>query len=196
MVEGLTRDEASHTYSYQGRVVPSVTQILKPLQDFSRVPPDVLRAKGLLGTAVHAACEFDDDGCLDEASVHEKVQPYLAAYRKWRHEAGASVLENESFVYHQTLGYAGQLDRIVLISGRKWLVDLKTSFSYSPTWRLQTAGYCAPRPDKAELKRAALRLKKDGTYQWHPFDKPEHAHDLTAWVSLVNVHHWKAKNLE
>lgn len=193
---GLIRDEASHTYFFNGVRVPSVTQILKPLQDFSGIPPDVLARKAAIGTAVHAACEFDDLGELDNDSVHELVAPYLEGYRKWRLESGVEILECEAFVYHPTLRYAGQLDRIVRIQGRKWLVDLKTAFSFSPTWSLQTRGYGACRPDARELKYAALRLKKDGTYKWHPFDGPEYAADALTWTSLVQVHHWKAKHLQ
>lgn len=193
---GLIRDEASHTYFFDGVRVPSVTQILKPLQDFSGIPPEVLARKSSIGTAVHAACEFDDLGELDPNSVHPVVAPYLAGYRKWRAEAGVEILECEAFVYHQRLRYAGQLDRIVRLSGRRWLVDLKTSFSFSPTWSLQTCGYAACRPDANELKRAALRLCSDGTYQWHPFDTPDYAADPLTWTSLVQVHHWKARHLQ
>ena len=56
----LTFDEASHTYRIDGQVVPGVTSVLKPLTDYSMVPPADLQAAADFGKAVHRACELDD----------------------------------------------------------------------------------------------------------------------------------------
>ena len=40
-----TFDEATHTHRIGGVVVPGITTVLKPLQDFSTIPPHILEAK-------------------------------------------------------------------------------------------------------------------------------------------------------
>lgn len=192
----LVRDEATHTYYLNGERVPSVTQILAPFKDFSGVPPDVLKRKQEIGTATHFACELDATGELDEESVHPSIAGYLEGFRKWRRDTGAKIKETESYVHHPRLRYAGQLDLIAELQRQDWLADIKTAAEHSAVWRLQTAGYLSCRPDAARLKRATLLLKPDGTYRWHPYDRPEHAGDTAAWTAQVLVHHWKEANLK
>ncbi len=38
-------------------IYPSVTEVLQPWSDFSRIPPAVLEAAASRGTAAHQACE-------------------------------------------------------------------------------------------------------------------------------------------
>ena len=40
-MSGLTFDEATHTYRFNGNVVPGVTSILSPLTDFSDAAENV-----------------------------------------------------------------------------------------------------------------------------------------------------------
>ena len=190
----LLFDEALHQYTVGGIVVPSVTQLLQPLRDFSGIPPAVLERKRAIGVAVHKATELDDEGTLDENTVHPIVQPYLKAYRKWRAEMNVFVLASERRVYHPTLRYAGTLDLEVQIRGRKWIVDKKTAQSAHPSWALQTAAYREPLPNKAELLCASLILSDDGTYLWIPYDAPKHRGDFGVFTSFITQYHWKKAN--
>lgn len=192
MVDGLTFDEASHTYRMHGEVVPSVTQILKPLTNFDGIPPEVLRRKAALGTAVHRAVELHEQGDLDEESLHPMVAARFAAYLLWKAESGAAIKATEQKVWHPTLRYAGTLDLIAEINGAEWLIDIKNSAEFSPVWALQTAGYDACLPGRRN--RAALMLNPDSTYAFHPFTKPEHAADLAVWSGIVTLHHWRTRN--
>lgn len=196
MSDTLIRDEATHTYYLNGVRVPSVTQILGYLKDFSGIPPAVLERKRQIGTATHKACELDALGELDDDTVHELIAPYLAGFRKWRAESGAVIKETETFVHHPRLRYAGQLDLIAQLGRWGWLIDIKTAAEHSPIWAIQAAGYLACRHDAASLKRAALQLKPDGTYKWHPYDRPENAGDPSVWTAMVLQHQWKVANLK
>ncbi len=187
----LEFDEASHTYTYQGRKVPSVTTILKPAYDWSGIPEHLLAAKSALGTAVHYATELDDAGDLFEESVHPLVRPYLDAYRLWRRDMGVEVLSSEQRVYHPLLGYAGTYDVKARIAGRKWLIDKKCTSTVSPVWSLQTAAYREADPERASLTPAALHLKPDGRYTWLPYDKPENRGDFGVFAGLASFHHWR-----
>lgn len=185
-----------HEYTVDGQRVPSVTQVLGSLYDFSHVPPAVLAAKGELGTAVHIACELDDDADLDEASVSDAVRPYLDGYRLFKQHKLTRVTATEQIVSHR-LGYAGKFDLLTEFDDARWLIDWKTPLVISPAVALQTAAYVAALPPELappagmKLKRAALQLKNDGTYKLHEFSDPN---DFAVFVSFLNVHTWKGKH--
>lgn len=194
----LTFDEAAHVYRLGGVVVPSVTQLLEPIKpDFSAIPPGVLEAKRQLGSAVHLACELDDDEDLDEDSLPPAVVPYLAAWRKFKADTGAEVLMNERKLASLTHRFAGTLDRLVRVrNGDLYLVDLKTSISMSASFGVQLCGYQMllddqPHGTKLTLARKGLQLKNDGTYKLVPYNNPN---DLAAFRACLSIFHWKELN--
>lgn len=188
--EELTFDPASHTYRFLGAVVPSVTQVLAPLVDFSRVPPDVLEAKRELGTMVHEACHYWDEDDLDIDCIPAAVEPYLTAWQKFKAETRAEVLLCERRVFDPMLMYAGTLDRVLLIDGIKWLVDLKTSFSTPASAGPQTAAYTRALGDLSVTRRAALRLRDDGTYRFDPLNG---ADDWAVFAACLTVRRFMEK---
>ena len=48
-MSALTFDEAAHEYRLDGRRLPSVTQLLAPLVDYSKVPRETLERAQALG---------------------------------------------------------------------------------------------------------------------------------------------------
>lgn len=186
--EVLTFDEQRHEYRLLGGVVPSVTQVLAPLVDLSGIPRALLEAKRDLGQRVHMACQFDDEGDLDEASVEPDVRPRLEAWRKFRRETSAEVLHNERRVADPLLLYAGTLDRVLLIQRVKWLVDLKTSIASPIAVGPQTAAYMRALGDNSVTHRAALRLLPDGTYRLDPLTSPD---DWSCFFACLSLHRFK-----
>jgi hypothetical protein len=184
----LTFDEVTHTYRLLGAVVPGVTEILRPLSDFSGVSPSVLEAKRDLGQRVHLACEFDDDGDLDEASIEEDVAPYLAAYRKFRRDTRAVVFLNEKRVADPILQYAGTLDRGMAFAGHRWLIDIKTCIACPIAVGPQTAAYHRALGDTSVTHRGALRLRPDGTYR---LDHLTGADDWACFMACLTLHNFK-----
>ena len=82
-----TFDEVEHRYTTAtGAVLPSVTQILRPLSAmfYDRVDKDALKLKAELGTAVHQCIEFLIDDDLDESSIDLSWKPYIDAWKFWR----------------------------------------------------------------------------------------------------------------
>lgn len=187
----LVFDEAAHVYTLNGARVPGVTSILKPLVNFAGIPEHVLAAKADLGRRVHTATEYDDDGDLDEASIEDDVAPYLEAYRRFRADTGAVVLANERRVYEPLFRYAGTLDRVFLIRRENWLVDLKTCFSVPVSAGPQTAAYHRALNDPSITRRAALRLRPDGTYRLDPLANPD---DWAIFMSCLTVLRYLEKN--
>lgn len=182
----LAFDEATHTYTYRGKVVPSVTQILAPLSNLDMVPSITLAAASAFGTATHLACELDDLGELDEGSLDPGLKPVLHAWRKFSQEHGVRWIGIEQRVYHPTLRYAGTLDRCGWVDGEMAIVDIKTSTSLYPVMGLQLAAY-AQAEMKPTAKRYVVQLKTDGTYVLQPYTDPN---DWPTFASLVTLRNW------
>ena len=190
-------DEASHTYTLDGVVIPSVTQIIKPIgADFSMVPPMVLEAKRVLGVAVHAATELDDLGELDDAETDPLVMGYVRAWRRFLAESRFDVSMNEHRLFHASLRFAGTVDRFGTILDAPWLVDIKTAADPIPSYGVQLAGYEILLRDFAYLetrpiRRATVHLNADGGYRMREYNNPN---DAACFRSLLSVHHWKESN--
>jgi hypothetical protein len=197
----LQFDEASHTYLIDGVRVPSVTQVLKPLYDFSRVDPIMLQAKAALGTAVHLACELLDNDDLDEESEDGRaalapLAGYLAGYKKFKAECNPVVIFNERQLHHPVHRYAGTIDRRYSLRGDLWDIDLKSTVSMSPVVGLQTAAYTEMFKANAiggdtRARRGALQLFPDGKYKLWEFKDPA---DFSVFLSLLTVQRYKERH--
>lgn len=137
-------DARTHTYSRQGRKVFGVTESLGLVfPQFDGVPIEVLTGRRNLGLAAHVACELDDLGRLDDATVHPAILPGLVAWQRWKAGIGFTPKYVETIVYSPTYEYAGRVDVVGLIKGMTFLdvVDRKFVRRISPVTRLQTALY-------------------------------------------------------
>lgn len=187
----LTFDAARHEYRWNGAKVPGVTSILEPLSNFDFVHPEVLRAAQEFGTAVHLTCELADLGTLDEPALDPELQPYLMGWRQFCADHACEWELIEHPVYHQTMRYAGTLDRKGLVDGRKTVLDIKTSAALYPSVGPQTAAYARALPEGPSLDRAAVRLKGDGTYEFKHFRNPM---DWPLFCSLITLRTWCKDN--
>mgnify|MGYP001569947541 CR=1 FL=1 len=185
--------EETHTYRYGGKVVPSVTQVLQAegISDFSMVPADVLETACARGNAVHLATQYLDEGRLDWSTVGEGLAGYLAAWERFKEECRVEVLEIERRVYY-SMGYAGTLDRVLLMQRMRWLIDIKSG-APTPAAAIQTAAYQFAHPDKDKInRRAAVQLNADGTYKLHQYD-PDSMHDLNIFIAALTIYEYKRR---
>jgi hypothetical protein len=189
----LLFDEPTHTYTIGGAPVPSVTQILEPLSNFAGIPRDVLDAKRALGQRVHLACQLDDEDDLDEDSIDQDIAGYLVAWRRFLREQRAVVIENERRVWSDVAGfkYAGTLDNVVSMHGRRWLIDKKTSISTPHSAGPQTAAYFDALRDPSVTGRAAVLLRPEGTYK---FDLLDGADDWSVFVACITLHRYRKEH--
>ena len=182
----MSRDTSKYR-GPDGRRWPSVTEVLSiaGLVDFAGVPPDVLEAARQRGQDVHEWAEAIDLGLLsDDQEPDARVASYVAAYRAFKRETGFEVLASEQVVRNESYRYAGTLDRIGFLNGRRVLVDLKTSVSIAPWIGLQLSGYELALPERHQ--RYALHLLRDGSWKLVPFTSREDAHDFLAAVRLAH----------
>jgi len=115
-------DESEHIYKVEGRIVPSVTQIIGAVR-----PDKPYHGRGSAaekGTQVHKALQYFDEGLLDECP--EEYMGYLAAYEFFKDSADWMPLEHNKRVYHEKLSYCGTIDVIGLYEGIPALLDFKT----------------------------------------------------------------------
>lgn len=191
-------DPATHTYSYSGKVFPSVTQIIASdpsLSGLGSVNKAVLAAAAEKGTDVHDYLALRDERSIPQFADFEGYE------RHWTEAVsniapGSDLSEMiETPMFHPSLGYAGTPDRVYHSKRSIIIVDIKTG-AESKSHRIQTAGYAYLvarhlTPDDptipTHLKRCAVYLKPDRyTVVWH--DNPA---DYSAWMALRNLYFWK-----
>lgn len=190
----LEFDPENHVYKHEGAIVPSVTGIISSLYDFRYVDPDTLAAAAEFGTAVHVMCELYDLDNLNMQTLSPALLPYLAAWQRFLSETNATVLEVEKRYHHPLMGYAGTLDRLLLIDKKLVLTDIKTVSRLSPAVGIQLAGYqhlLVSNTDYMYVERAAVQLRDDGTYRYQTYSDPA---DWPVFVSLLTLHSWRRKH--
>lgn len=187
---GLVFDPERHAYILDGRVIPSVTQILtaEGIINGQWYTEDGRRRGG----HVHLALRYLDEGRLDEDSVTDEVRPYLEAWGRFLSETGFICLQIERPFVCEALGYAGTPDRVGWMDGGKILsvIDIKTG-SPEPWHALQTAAY-AVGIGKRMAKRWSVYLRNDGNYRLVQYQDID---DINAWIGLVSIRNWKQKHM-
>jgi len=165
-------DESTHTYTVAGQVIPSVTEIIKKagliddkwFNEFARER----------GSAVHKAIEWHISGELDEESVDDICRPYLEAFKCFTRDCNLRIYRSECMVYSKIFGYAGKFDLYGRINRRRFIIDFKTGALQDCVGMqlrayMQAARECGMRPQA----RAALQLRKDGSYKLVEYSDPE-----------------------
>ena len=115
----------THTYLYDGLMLPSVTQILgvKYRNDYASVPPAVLDNASKRGTAVHKAIENFNVSGYDDGS--EAVRNFKFLQKQY----GFEVLDSELpiVIFKDDMPIAcGRLDMTMLLDGQTGIADIKT----------------------------------------------------------------------
>lgn len=185
----LTFDRATHTYRYGGRVVPSVTTVLRAIDNFDRVDPELLERARLFGSHVHLATDLFDKGELDEEGLDLPLLPYLNAYKTFLSETGFVVTHSEQQIYNRQRRYAGTLDKRGTWKGATWLLDLKSG-AVPRSVGLQTAAYqqaCEEKPKR----RLCLQLMRNR----YKLIKCEEVSDWSYFQSYLNVHRFNHREI-
>lgn len=116
-----------------------VTEILYPFSGLEKIDPEIVAHAAERGTKVHQICEAIM-GDLGEIGVDEETRPYVESFKKWW-EIGWSVVAMEKRFWDDELAITGQLDLIIQTDQGLAIVDIKTSYKPSKTWKLQGSAY-------------------------------------------------------
>lgn len=192
MTSQLQFDEALHRYTVNGRIIPSVTQIISAvgLYEFDFVSKQTLAVAAERGRIVHTYIEWYEQGMLDESSIDPDLSGYFEAYLSCKKEGlipeHPEMIENR--VYSEKYKYAGTLDQMF---GGDWIHDHKTG-AESPTHGLQLSGYwLALHPDLREKPRKLTC----GYYRNNGDHKVvEYPYEPLAFLSVFADFQWRVKN--
>lgn len=115
----------THTYLYDGIMLPSVSRILgmKYKNEYASVPPAVLNNAAQRGTAVHKAIENYNNSGYDDGS--EAVRNFKFLQKQY----GFEVLDSELplVIFKDDMPIAcGRLDMTMLMDGETGIADIKT----------------------------------------------------------------------
>ena len=132
--------DETHTYVFEGEVLPSVTQIIADPGDYAGVSEQTLREAAEKGTAMHNAIEQYEKYGTENDEIIE-----LRHYKFLKKNIGFKVLESEIPVVLFKDGNpiaAGRLDQLIELNGKKGINDLKrtSTFNYQKV-AMQTTLY-------------------------------------------------------
>ena len=192
MTDVLQYDEAQHAVSVPGRVVPSVTQILQPIDELDGIPLAMLQAAAQFGRHVHKAIYLHSVGNLNEPLLDAHLVPYLKGWKQFLYDTKAVVQCSERKVHHRQLRYAGTLDSVLIWKGRK-VCDVKSSVgiprSVGPQLAAYRQAYMLENPEHhISRTRLCVHLKPDGTYRVQELKDDR---DWSIFVSLLNLYRWR-----
>ena len=187
MADALTFEPVTHTYRLGDRVLPSVTQALSVLDQYEGVPQRVLEAAREFGQHVHMACDLDNKGVLDEATLDPALAPYLAGWRKYRADSGLVIVESELRLHDARLGYAGTCDVLGELRGQRCVIDIKSGL-VPKTVGAQTAAYA----NALKVRRRYCVQLMPNDYRVHALTDPA---DFYLFLSCLNIAKWREKNL-
>lgn len=189
--------ETDHTYWLREARLPSVSEIIAPLNPFQggAVPADILEAARWRGSAVHMACRLDDENDLDEESVCATVRPYLAAWRSFKKHRVGDLLTNENAMASSVYHYAGTPDRIARLSSQHLaILDLKTGPPH-PVYAIQLSAYAQLAVEhfddlRKPIKRFAVQLSRNAEFRLHEY---KGAGDFGVFAACLKLWRWRSR---
>lgn len=199
----LTFNPTNHQYTWNGVIVPSVTQIIGEWQKISVygveyycnrftglvVNAETFRDAGHYGTAIHTGARMLAEGReLDLSVLHPSLNHPLVEFQQWMIDYRPLFDMVESPMYSPKYRYAGTPDIVATIKRKLCVIDIKTG-AYSMAG-VQTSGYeqlYRERVKRGTLKmdRYVLHLPKAGKYKFIPMND---ATDFDLFRSLFFAH--------
>lgn len=196
----LTYNDELHEYRLDGRVIPSVTQILHDLSSkaYQFVDRKTMEAAAALGTAVHRVIELDCRKTLNVETLHDDIVPYYGAWLNFVALSGFEHIASELRVCSTKYAYAGTLDLFGKFKSRYCVIDAKRTAQVPRTAGPQTAAYEnafreSPIAEQhgilpsTPIDRYALHLLPDGKYRLVPFTA---RNDLRVFLAAQTTYLW------
>lgn len=206
----LTFNKQTHTYYWDDKTVPSVTQIIHEWMEINvygikyytnrytgtTINADTFRQAGDFGSAVHTGVKILAEGRkLDFNTMHSSLNRPLSEFLRWQGDYNPDIVLVEQALYSKKYCYAGTPDLIAIINRRLSVIDIKTGgFSMAG---VQTSGYEQlyrehTKKNMLHMPRYILHLPKDGgDYQ---FIKQNNESDFDCYLALLRAHqHMKGR---
>lgn len=168
----ITFDELTHTYTVNGSILPSVSEIVGRIMpgQYADVPEHVLKLAADFGTEVHKMIEIYNVHGLYLPAADDRKNKCLDEYI--RLSGHIKPLENE-WMGHYKHYFAGRLDCVGEIDGKKYIIEHKTTSVFHR--------------ERVELQCSLHRLMYGWDdiaglkCMWLPKGKKGQLYDLTSW---------------
>ena len=165
----LEFDTKTHTYTLEGKEIPSVSELLRFCHREVYEEPDkfLMDQAADRGTRVHLATQALDE--TGECEADPDIAGYVEAYTKFLKEHEVEWEAIEYMVNCEDI-YAGTIDRVGILDGKPTLLDIKTTSKITGKHKImygaQLTAYAWALADYCgHNKLIILHLKKDGTYK-------------------------------
>ena len=196
----LKFDEGKHVYTWNEKVVPSVTQILSRVGVRSREDSHWNSISGSefihdntaaeFGTAFHDVAQYIVQGI--KCSYDPALEPWVVGLKKYieEHMLLYRDIKVEKPLYSKKYGYAGTYDLFAFNKEIPVLDDWKTSTQFQKHWRLQTVAYeQLIRENYGIKKRMSRKCVRVYEYGYEARDyKKNWATDWNDFLSILNVY--------
>jgi hypothetical protein len=150
-----------------------------------------------VGSRVHSKAEKISKG-EEVADLAPDEQPFIDRFREFVVDFHPIYVEAETTVFNRRYGYAGTLDAVVEIAGKRYVLDIKTGKAIWPEVGLQLAAYknaeFIGRDDGStedmfptENKGLVLHLRPN-MYVLYPVDISPTTFDT--FLSALDIHRW------
>lgn len=193
MDNALKFEESNHRYTVNGKIIPSVTQIISAvgLYEFDYVSKQTLAVAAERGRFVHSIIEYYEKGTLDESSIDPDLRGYFDAYLAAK-SSGQLPANRPTAIeergYSEKYMYAGTIDQMY---GERWIHDHKTG-PKSPVHGLQLSAYWLRiHPD---LKDKPEHLTAGYYSNTGDFEIVEYPYEPLVWLSVLADYRWREKN--
>lgn len=172
-------DKESHSYWIDDEQIPSLSEIIRPLENYDSVPPAILARKAESGTNVHETIRLYLDGNLDYDNLDEGNKIAIDLFNKFRLDEGVpyKVLEWEKPTYNEKLLYGTTPDLVC----DEAIIEIKTRPMklFRDSVQLVGQGHCFPDfPVKSyyvlyiDIKKNKYEFKKcEHPMAWSTFRK-------------------------
>ena len=193
--EGLEFFETEHQYKFNGRFIPSVSSIIKPISSniYGEINRAVLQKATDRGTAIHLAIQTYN--VLGSELIDNEFLGYFLAYKKFREEhQNLKVVASEIRTVNQIYWYAGTADEIYEDeNGNYILSDCKTSSKIEKLILIpQLTAYKEAIQTTQDIKINkcfVLHLKNDGNYIFEEIET-----DLNILLACLKINNFINKN--
>ena len=167
----LKFNEEKHQYFLDDILIPSVSEIIKPIHDkiYKDINKNTLKVASDKGTRVHRAIEFMSKYNLNK--FDEDIIGYINAYKKFRNDNPSwKLLHSELRTYNKALLYGMTIDEVYQTEKGIVICDLKTTnTAHLGAWSVQLSAYKAGFESQYSDKKIAdiyvLQIFKDGDYR-------------------------------
>ena len=178
-----TFDDNTHSYTIDGRKVPSVTQIINSFIIPRACDPWYLQR----GSANHACYAMIALG--KEFECAPECEPFVRGCRKFFAEVKPEVVDVERIMFSKRYLFGGTLDLLAVINGCLMIVDYKGSITESLEYQLGSYSLLYEELKGKKIRYGVgVRIKEDGKYSMtKPIDLRRSANGFLAMRTVYGI---------